>query len=374
MIPSRHFLWIGPVILLADVGRLGAQVERLPSVMPPSEPYGIRLALHPDSPAELPQPAPDFLPRDGRFVRGGLSFSPNQANPYGRTSPDRLWIEPPGSPPPVVVETNPDRPPDARDGFFQKLMLTSAWLDAGGSRGLGITELDLRMVAALPIPSRKVPMILTPGFTTYFLRWPDSPDLPAQLYDAFIQFRWFWRVHPRLAFDMAIAPGVYSDFKQATDEAIRLPGHGAAVWDLNPAVRLVAGVGYFDRLDVKFLPIGGLILTPHDDVKYELLFPTPKIARRIRWGGACSDQIQDWVYLKGEFGGSTWAIRRASGADDRLNYRDFRLLLGIERKAIGLVDYHFEVGYVFGREFEYASSPIEVEPSDTVMLRGGLTY
>jgi hypothetical protein len=370
---SQHLLWIGPVLLLAGAGRLTAQVERLPTVMPPSQPYRARLAMHPDSPAELPQPLPDFPPREDRFLPGQLDFSPNLPDPSGQTPPDRLWIEPPGSPPPVV-ETNPDRPADARDGFFQKLMLTSAWLDADGSRGLGITELDLRMVAALPIPSRKVPMILTPGLTTYFLQWPDSPDLPAQLYDAFIQFRWFWRVHPRLAFDMAITPGVYSDFEQGTDEAIRLPGHGAAVWDLNPAVRLVAGVGYFDRLDVKLLPIGGLILTPHEDVKYELLFPTPKIAHRVRWHGADTEQIQDWVYLKGEFGGSTWAIRRASGANDRLNYRDFRVLLGIERKAIGLLDYSFEVGYVFNREFQYASSTIDIEPSDTVMLRGGLTY
>ena len=94
---------------------------------------------------------------------------------------------------------------------------------------------------------------------------------------------------------------------------------------------------------------------------------------RVYWRGAYTEAVQDWVYLGGEFGGSTWAIRRAA-ANDVLTYRDFRLLLGVERKALGGLDTRLELGYLFCREIRFASTAADIEPSDTVMLRAGLTY
>lgn len=269
---------------------------------------------------------------------------------------------------------DPDRPPDARDGMFQKLIFTSAYFDAGGSDGLGITELDLSAVLALPIPSRKAPLLVIPGFNTYFLQWPRSPDLPSQVYDAYLQFRWMCRISPALATDLSISPGVYSDFKQGSDEAIRLPGYGAALWTWSPQWQALLGCAYLDRLETNILPIGGLIWTPNDDLKFDILFPKPKLAYRIRCSGAATREVQDWVYLSGDFGSNNWAVRRAGGADDVLDYRDWRILLGAERKAIGALDYYCELGYIFNRQFEYGSSRLEYEPSDTFMIRIGALY
>ncbi|MHC4181359.1 MAG: hypothetical protein ACYSWU_28000, partial [Planctomycetota bacterium] len=105
-----------------------------------------------------------------------------------------------------------------------------------------------------------------------------------------------------------------------------------------------------------------------------LVFPHPRIARRIYLFGSYADDVQDWLYLAGEFGGGIWAIERTSGAVDEVDYTDFRVVLGLERKVIGGLDARFEVGYVFGREVRYDSGTPGFEPADTVMLRGGVTY
>ena len=330
------------------------------------------LVSHPDSPAELPQPifdVPRFQTQPSPIPYRTLpqALGPNQALP-------ECVLQEPTCTVPLTPPRNPDLPPDARDGMFQKLIFTSAYLDSGNSRGLGITEMDLRAILALPIPSRKAPMLITPGFGTYFLNWPRSPDLPSQLYDAYVQFRWMYRWNPAIATDFAITPGVYSDFEQGTDEAIRLPGHGAVLWTWTPEWKALVGCAYLDRLENNILPIGGLIWTPDEDVNYEMVFPKPKLAHRVRWLGADTDDLQDWLYLAGEFGGSTWAIARADGSTARMDYRDWRILLGLEHKAIGRLDYRFELGYVFERRFLYNSSAIEYNPEDTFMVRVGAVY
>ena len=121
---------------------------------------------HPDSAAELPQPIFD-VPQFQRQV----SPAPYQPLPQAIGSNEVLpesCLQEPVCTVPLTPQKNPDLPPDARDGMFQKLIFTSTWLDSGGSGGLGITEMDLRTILALPIPSRKAPMLITPGFGTYF--------------------------------------------------------------------------------------------------------------------------------------------------------------------------------------------------------------
>ena len=84
--------------------------------------------------------------------------------------------------------------------------------------------------------------------------------------------------------------------------------------------------------------------------------------------------MEDWVYISGEFDGGTWAFQWLTGANDTLTYHDSRVILGIERIAIGRMDYRLELGYAFARELMFGGAAPDRYPSDTVMLRGGLTY
>ncbi|HUT12794.1 MAG TPA: DUF6268 family outer membrane beta-barrel protein [Thermoguttaceae bacterium] len=274
----------------------------------------------------------------------------------------------------LSLPKEPERPPDAREGMFQKLIFTGEWLPGGGSDRFGVGSVELKSVLALPIPSREYPLIVTPGFAVHYLDGPISRDLPPRLYDAYAQFRWMRRLSPRLGIDLAITPGVFSDFEQGDADAFRITGHGAAMWTAGPDFKIVLGAAYIDRFSTDVLPIAGFIWTPHEDVEFELVFPNPRIARRIDSAGACTDDVQDWLYVAGEFGGGIWSVQRASGAADVVDYTDWRIFLGLQRKAIGRLDRHVEIGYVFAREIRYAGATPDLEPNDTVMLRGGVTY
>ncbi len=274
---------------------------------------------------------------------------------------------------PPAEEVDPDRPRDARSGLFQKLIFSAAWLASSGRDGWDMTDLELKTILALPIPSRRWPMLITPGFAVHFLDGPAAPDLPPKVYDAYLQFRWWRRVTPRLGFDVAVTPGLYGDLEQTGDGALRITGYAAGVFNWTETAKLVMGASYLNREDVPVLPIGGLIWTPNDEYKFEVVSPRPKIAKRVCWAGADGPDVQDWIYLAGELGGGIWAVQR-EGNTDVISYRDYRAILGLERWDLVGLDFRVEVAYVFGRKIVYRSNTPDVFPSDAVMLSGGITY
>ena len=329
------------VLACLPASSLWAQVVRLPAVMPPEQRHPGQLVTHPGSSAELLQ-AP------------------------GAEEPALMMLTPP-----VAGDRSCDAGPrDARPGLFQKLIFSSTWLAAGGDNDPGMIDLSLKTVFAFPCPTRDSPLIITPGFAVHYLDGPAAPDLPPQVFDVYTQFRWMHRHSPRWAVDLAITPGVFSDFEQGADEALRITGHGAVLWTWTPTLKVLLGVAYLDREDIGVLPIGGLIWTPCDGMKFELAAPRPRIAVRTSYRG----DVEDWLYVAGELGGGTWAIRRASGQNDLVTYRDWRAILGVQRKALHGIDAKLEVAYVFGRKLQYESPTAELKPAGTVMVRGGLTY
>jgi hypothetical protein len=72
--------------------------------------------------------------------------------------------------------------------------------------------------------------------------------------------------------------------------------------------------------------------------------------------------------------GDAWAIRRTDGSNDLVVLSDYRVILGLERKVLSGVSSRFEIGYVFGRRIRYSSDTPNFYPTDTILLRGGLTY
>ena len=216
--------------------------------------------------------------------------------------------------------------------------------------------------------------MITPGFEVDYLQGPRDADLPPRLFDGYVDFRWLSQVTPKLGLDLAITPGVYSDFDQESGKAFRLQGHGAAAWTWNETTKFVVGAAYLDRPDIELIAIGGVIWTPTDDWKFDLIFPHPKISRRVYWFGRGGDDVQNWAYIAGEFNGDAWAVRRSDGTDDQVVLSDYRLVLGLEHRVLGGLTSRLEIGYVFGRRIKYASDTPDFHPTDTVMLRGGLTY
>jgi hypothetical protein len=285
----------------------------------------------------------------------------------------------PASSPPILSEPlyeNFDQPvesqslPGARDGVFQKVTLTETWIARGGGEGLGVHEFGTSITFGFPLPTPKSPLLIRPTFNLFLLDGPTSPDLPPQVYEAGVQFRWIRPINERWMLDLAVLPGYYSDFKSNNSDAVRVTGHGIALWNWSETTKVALGIVYLDRPDTSVIPAAGLIYTPHEDARLELLFPRPRITWRPG-GWFCPD---DWLYVAGEFGSGTWAIERASGADDLVTYRDYRVVLGWERKPVKQLQSRVELAYVFGRELEYDSPTSDFRPDDAVMLRFGLAY
>ena len=118
------------------------------------------------------------------------------------------------------------------------------------------------------------------------------------------------------------------------------------------------------------MPAGGLIWTPHNDARFEILFPSPKFAQRItNYGNA-----EIWGYIGGEYGGGQWSIEHAGGGHDTFNYNDIRIFLGTEVIGVRNLRGFFEFGFAFNREIVYRSGAPTIDPNDAFMLRGGLSF
>ena len=170
---------------------------------------------------------------------------------------------------------------------------------------------------------------------------------------------------------VAVRPAMASDF-QTSQDALRITGRALATWQWVPErLTLLFGVVYLDRNDLPVLPGVGLIWTPSPDWRLDVIFPRPKLARRLVF---LPRQREDWAYLGGSLGGRTWAVERQPGVSDQLTLRDYRLYLGWERILEGGSGLSVEAGYVFGREMEYEGVSLSQSFNDAFVIRGGVTF
>jgi len=131
------------------------------------------------------------------------------------------------------------------------------------------------------------------------------------------------------------------------------------------------GVVYLDRNKIKLLPAGGVVWTPNPDSRYEFLFPNPKLAHR--WTTVGTTEV--WYYLSGEYGDGAWTITREDGSHDSVDYNDIRVALGLETISTANLRGFVEGGFVFDRQIFYRSGiPGQFNPSDTVMVRAGISF
>lgn len=273
----------------------------------------------------------------------------------------------------TVMAAPPTKKQEGKDGFIQEVSLIGSWLPQLEGDNLGLTEASASITGGLPFPTRNYPLLITPFFQTMFLDGPTTPDLPPRVYSTYLQFRWLPKLSETWRLDVGASPGIYSDFVVDAEHAFRLTGRGIVIYTYSERLMIAGGVLYLDRPDINYLPVGGLIWTPNDDWKLELIFPKPKIARRLnQYQGMFNEEY--WVYISGEFGGDTWFFENTSNNVDQFIYRDWRAMLGFQRKVIGGISTHIEFGYVFNRRVEYTSNTPDYEPGNTIMLRMGAVY
>jgi len=340
----------------------------------------------PDALPASPAPAPATVgPGPTATFDGTIQAPPPQWDPYATPGgvPAPLLPQDPylqfGSPGTLAP---PGTTFERMQKFLQSVQLDYVWMPGNAQREFGIHDADLSATFAIPfLYNTETPLLVTPGFAFNAWHGPSTSafwPLPARMYDAYLDAAWNPQVMPQaaagavpwLSGELSVRIGVYSDFKRLTSESIRYTGKGLAVLALSPSLKLKAGMWYLDRTRIKLLPAGGLVWTPNSDVCFEILFPNPKVSRRLSDFG----NTQWWCYARGEYGGGAWTVDFPVPLEvHKLDYNDMRFGVGLEFDNEDFLSGLFEVGVAFEREL-YTDTSVELDLNTTVYLRGGLVY
>lgn len=286
----------------------------------------------------------------------------------------------PGAQPSVVYPQNGYMQPDGTayetQQLWHRIYFNNQYLADFSSQGFGMNSTDINTSFAFPFFLNPSPVLITPGFTLHLLDGPassefsGSPDLPPQLYDAYLDTSWQPVFSNWFSADLNVRIGVYSDFEKVNTDSILVTGHGAGVFTINPRWQAVLGAQYLDRPNARILPVGGLIWTPNEDTRYELVFPWPRVA--CRWTTVGNTDI--WWYGRGEYGGGRWTVERANGFSDDVTYNDLRVAIGLEMISFRGLTAWTEVGYVFDRDIMFSDGTPDTKPDDTIMIGAGVKY
>jgi hypothetical protein len=309
------------------------------------------------------------------------------------------YATPSNTPSPLLAQDpyfnygSPAIPMTAMTKFLQDVRLDYHWFMGHGEKELGINDVDLSATFAIPLfGNPNTPLLVTPGFGLQLWEGPVSvlstppndptaADLPPQTWDGYLDAAWKPQLTSAFGGDLNVRVGIYSDFNTVTTSSIRITGTAMGVVALSPSFKIKLGVMYLDRLVVKVLPTGGIVWTPNPDLEFNILFPNPKIRKKLMNMGSA----EWWLYGSGDYGGSSWTIKRANvpgisnpveaGQNDAFDYNDIRVAVGLEFFTPRNFNGWFEAGGAFSRQIHYRSGlPENFYPSNAFFLRAGFAY
>ncbi|HEY4262786.1 MAG TPA: hypothetical protein VGM98_21685 [Schlesneria sp.] len=245
------------------------------------------------------------------------------------------------------------------------------WL-AGTGNQLGMLEWVGRDLAVVDYAAAdRASFRISGGHAFRWLNGPDTTDLPPYLFSLFVDVGAGIKASDDWSFDVVVSPSWNTDFANKSYQLFRLPWQAVNTFKMNDEFKLVAGITDLDREDIKLLPVAGFIYKPTDGSKeFDLVFPHPKAAWRL----SRAEEGRHWGYIAGELGGNSFSIQRPGAIHDIVTLRDYRLLVGWERRGEKRHACRLEAGWVFGRAVEYASGIGNYNPGDTGMIRLSSDY
>lgn len=242
------------------------------------------------------------------------------------------------------------------------------WLVGGGSDAFGVFDFDANHSWLLGYDDWP-PWTITPGLGFHVWSGPQTLDLPPRVYDAYLDIHWNPINRDRWGLSLGVIPGWYGDFEIWDGHTFQLTGWTLANFRVHDRLQILAGLAYTRQLTSNLLPIGGLLWSPNDETRLELLIPKSKLTRKL----FDSDRGSTWVYLAGQLGGGTWAVADSPGSNVLVTYNDLRVVIGIEGFRNDGCECSVEIGYVFARDISVDSVTV-YSPQDTVSLQAILAF
>jgi hypothetical protein len=314
---------------------------------------------------------PDFEPDEGQ--KSAITF------PDGSSSSASTAEESPGKPKLKLseAEEDSDAPLKSIEWPGRWNQSTLDWVLRNGSDGIGFFSLTGDTPSLeFDLDADKESFEIDFGTGIHFVDGPSRTDLPPRLFDIFWNTRFKTEISDGIGIDANFKMGLFTDFEDSVREGWRFPGRLLGYADISTNGqkngRIVAGFEYLDLEQTEILPAGGLIFEPDEDTRLDLYFPRPQVRFRVDQE-ASGDQ---WLYLRGEYHTSAWAIERVTGNADLVSLTEYRATIGLESIPGDKEESSsfLEVGYIFNRDLEYRSGVGNFQPSDTVVIRLGSRY
>ncbi|MDR2115947.1 MAG: hypothetical protein LBP87_06170 [Planctomycetaceae bacterium] len=240
------------------------------------------------------------------------------------------------------------------------------------SNSFGMNEIDIRM--QLGIPCRYIPsgssgtgfFYVAPGANLVWWEGPvGPPHFSPNGFGAFVDFGMQPQFNDVFSLNAWFRLGLFSDFEHVSSEAFRYQGRFEGIFNVSQNVQISVGIIYLDRVRHKIIPTGGIIWTPRDDLVLKLIFPNPKISKRL-WN---SGNAEWWGYFQGDYGGGSWSIDGIGQTD----YNDIRIGVGLEFETLTRVGGYLEFGGSFAREL-YSNNNKWAEPPNVLYIKTGFIF
>lgn len=276
----------------------------------------------------------------------------------------------------VLDQGTPFSKAELRKLMMPRLSFAADWY--GEADDVSLTRYATRVtMPTYPFFGPPPPMINV-GFAYTDLHAPSALDLPADLYEASLTASWIRKWNARWSFRFSAGAAFATDGNNESSDSWQFRGSAFAMYQPNERWNWTFGALALGRNDIPVLPAVGLIYQPRPDCRLDLIFPRPRLAYRLVQNG----DREQWAYLGTGFSGGTWGYQQQSGIDDQITYRDWLAVVGWEstpRLAPGMPfaigrRVNLEVGYAFGRRFEFERGRPEIELPGAATLRGSVRF
>ncbi len=165
-----------------------------------------------------------------------------------------------------------------------------------------------------------------------------------------------------------ITPSINTDMNRSmTWKAFQLDGRGIIWTQLDPYWSLGLGAMYWDRVDNRVLPYGGLVY--RDDYwEWRLTFPEAEV--RLFLGNEYL--WSKWIYFRGRYNIEAYEGVGAGGVQGEFEIEDWQLTLGLQMDA-GYYRWFIENGIVLDRTIDFQAAP-DIRIATSYIARIGFRY
>ena len=247
--------------------------------------------------------------------------------------------------------------------------ITSEWIT---DPDFGIATARANATLPLLFGSTPPPLVKV-GFAYTNLAGAGELSLPEDVFEYTIGVSWIRKLNERWTIRSMLGVGFATDHLNTSSDAWQFRGGVFGIYKRNECLSWTFGALATGRDDLPVIPAIGAVWMQTQNIRYDFAFPNPRVNFLI-WDDGVRQQ---WAYMGCGINGTTWAYERVATLDDRLTYKDWRIVFGWESRPSGNSNLPFaigksiqaEIGYVFSREFEFEEET-RVEPlNDSFMIR-----